>query len=78
MKKAISRKELDTLAEPVGLQVHKECGGYRLVKDVGGVRSDVFPDSGICPVATKRECLLFLKGAYYRIGHWLATKQGDK
>lgn len=78
MRKVVTRKELDTLAEPVGLQVHKECGGYRLVKDVSGVRSDIFPDSGICPVATKRECLLFLKGAYYGVEHWLSKKETSK
>lgn len=61
MKTVVTRKELDDLAGPVGLQVHKECGGYRLVK--GG--RNIFPDSGVCPVVTKRECLTFLKGVHF-------------
>jgi len=64
MKEIISRGELDTLASGVGLQVHRECGGYRLV--MGG--RNVFPDCGVCPVTTKRELLIFLKGMIFGRG----------
>lgn len=59
--KRISRKELDDIADSIGLRVHKECGGYRIVKD----GRDIFPSDGICPVTTKRECLAFLKGCVF-------------
>ncbi len=69
--KAPNEKELGILAASVGLKVHKECGGYRLRIDGG---HDVFPNNGICPVTTRRECLVFIKGLLE--GSKLADKDG--
>lgn len=56
-------KELYELAYKAGLSIQHDCGGYRVVAKQGRpCNSYVFPDTGICPTATKRECLIFLKG----------------
>jgi hypothetical protein len=61
MRTIVTRRELDDLAGKVGLQVHRECGGFRVVKD----GKNIFPDCGVCPVATKVDCLIFLKGVFF-------------
>ncbi len=61
----VKRKEIDELAKRFGFIIHKECGGYRIVKD----NKDIFPNIGICPVTTKRECLTFLKGCLWMADH---------
>lgn len=58
MKARITDKELHDKAMSAGLKVEHDCGGYRLVKD----HSYVFPNSGVCPTTTKRECMTFLQG----------------
>jgi hypothetical protein len=62
MKARITREELDTLARFCGLAVQHDCGGFRLIRENRGGNAYVFPASGICPTATKRECWHFLKG----------------
>ena len=61
MRKIVTRKELDEWAHSVGLSVHHECGGYRVVQGT----KNIFPDCGICPVTTKRDCLIFLRGVLF-------------
>ena len=63
MKTKITYKELHEAASQAGLHIQHDCGGYRLVAEQGRPsNSYVFPDGGVCPTATKRECLIFLKG----------------
>lgn len=49
-------------ADKAGLGIQHDCGGYRIVEDEGGGFHYLFPDSGICPTATKKECGIFLLG----------------
>lgn len=58
----IKRKELDELAQAAGLEIHHECGGFRI--QAGG--RNVFPDGLVCPVTTKRECWIFLMGVAFK------------
>jgi hypothetical protein len=64
MGQTIRREELDSTAAEAGFRIQAECGGFRIMKD----GRDVFPNAGICPVASKRECMVFLLG-------WLECKQ---
>ena len=61
MRQMVKRHELDKASHRHGLAVQHDCGGYRLVKGT----EYVFPSSGICPTATKRECMLFLEGCEF-------------
>ena len=61
--KHVTRGELDEAAEAVGMWIQHDCGGFRVVKDNrDGGHSYIFPNGGVCPTATKKECLIFLKG----------------
>ena len=67
--KPIRRSDLDAAAESVGLRVQHDCGGFRLVQWASSAMGKgwagnryVFPDTGICPTATKRQCWIFLSG----------------
>ena len=52
--------ELRSKAHVLGLEIQHDCGGYRVVSDGNG--RNIFPDGGICPTATKKECSIFLLG----------------
>jgi hypothetical protein len=60
--------ELYGLAAQAGLAIQHDCGGYRVVvsdsSDAHGYRY-VFPDTGICPTASRKQCFIFLMGAMY-------------
>lgn len=58
MKSKIAYQEITDLATELDLTIQHDCGGYRVVKG----NSNLFPNTGICPTATKRECLYFLLG----------------
>lgn len=58
MRSRVRRAELDELAAKVGMEIQKDCSGFRVVK---GSRY-AFPDGGTCPTATARECYIFLRG----------------
>lgn len=58
----VSEFDINNLASKLGLSIQHDCGGYRVVRDT----SYVFPDYGICPTATRRECYIFLKGMLYQ------------
>lgn len=59
MLSRISPIELNDLARKCGLAIQHDCGGYRVVTLDN---SYVFPNSGICPTVTKRDCWHFLLG----------------
>lgn len=59
MKTRISRAEIDELASKLGLFVHRECGGFRIMD---GKNKNIYPNNGICPVTSLRECYTFLLG----------------
>lgn len=61
MKKRIKDNDLHRFANSLGLSIQHDCGGYRLAKN----NSYIFPSSGICPTATKRELWTFLQGMSY-------------
>ena len=63
-KHYVTRQELDDLARSLGLLIHHDGGGFRAVRQDRGY---VFPDGGICPTATKRECMTFLKGVRFGV-----------
>ena len=50
-----------------------DCGGFRLVRkhEVAGLSglAYVYPSGGICPTATKRECMIFLAGCAWAYGY---------
>ena len=62
MKQRIKRAELEELAVKAGLTVQHDCGGFRLVRDA----SMIFPNTGVCPTATARECAIFLNGVLWK------------
>lgn len=63
MKHRITNQELEQTANRAGLSTQHDCGGFRLVRALlRGGWEYVFPSTGICPTATKRECMIFLKG----------------
>lgn len=64
MKSHVSVFEIEALADKCNLAIQHDCGGFRVVTK--GLRY-VFPDSGICPTATKRECLHFLMGVNHAL-----------
>jgi len=65
MNPHISTDELNALAAKHGLSIQHECGGYRVVKQDGGSRRDVFPNNGICPTVARLACYIFLLGVSY-------------
>lgn len=64
-------KELEELAAKANLGIQHDCGGYRVVALLGCYNAYLFPDGGICPTTTKRECAIFLKG-------WIARKSQNE
>jgi hypothetical protein len=58
VKTRIKRNELDYAAMKAGLTIQHDCGGFRVVRDA----TYLFPDGGVCPTATARECMIFIKG----------------
>jgi hypothetical protein len=58
MKQRIKRSELDDLAARLGVTIQHDCGGFR----VANAGRYLFPDGGVCPTASARECLIFMKG----------------
>ena len=62
MKRHISASEANELAESLGLRIQHECGGYRVYKENGDGRRDIFPNSGICPTVALMACYIFLRG----------------
>ena len=61
----ITTKELNDTAERLGLAIHHECGGFRVVAPCGSGYRNICPEGGICPVTTKRFCITFLQGVAY-------------
>lgn len=59
-------KDVRSYAELMGLRVHRECGGFRLVRDDddGGV-ADIFPNYGVCRVVPLNHIVCFLRGYAY-------------
>lgn len=64
----IRGEDLTAEARSLGMEVQHDCGGFRLTVTSGAGWRYVFPDGGICPTATKRECMTFLKGVKYGQG----------
>lgn len=59
MKGRIRESDLYNLAMKCGLIIQHDCGGFRVVATDN---SHVYPNGGVCPTATKRECWTFLSG----------------
>lgn len=51
--------ELIDLAFEARLAIQHDCGGYRVVSLEGFY---LFPDGGVCPTATRKECAIFIRG----------------
>jgi len=62
MSTRVRTSELCDLANSLGMGIQHDCGGYRVVRQEGLGYQYVYPDGGICPTATKRQCLAFLMG----------------
>jgi len=64
MARRTSSKELQELVDKAGLMIQHDCGGYRVCRQLEGSSGYqyLFPADGICPIATKRECVVFVKG----------------
>lgn len=60
-----STVELMEAAEELGFCIQHDCGGYRVTEAQGGGYRYIFPDGGVCPTATKSECMIFLHGVKY-------------
>lgn len=63
MKRRITLVEFERAARAAGMGIQHDCAGFRLVRSSpGGGWEYVYPNGGICPTATKRECMVFLEG----------------
>jgi hypothetical protein len=56
-----STQQLYDKARSLDVDIQHDCGGYRIVK---GGRS-LFPEGGICPTATRRDCMIWLTGFWW-------------
>jgi hypothetical protein len=58
MRKNITQKELYDKALILDLEIQHDCGGYRIIQS----GHSLFPEGGICPTATRRDCMIWLEG----------------
>ena len=63
---SVTTFELEQYASYLNLVVQHDCGGYRIARLENGGYRYLHPDTGICPTATRNECMTFLRG--YREG----------